>query len=123
MDAGVGVSGHIVKKLLASFGNSFGTFCLAGGNGAEGGEKGRVDGASVIQKRSDDVLDSFDGGRREGFGCVDGDTLNFRTILYRKVFVRLMLRADWGGMLELEEGFGDILGHVHRYNELRVVPI
>ncbi len=71
----VRVGGKVVKKLVDGFGSGFSGSGLLGAQGAEGGKELVVDSLCVVEKDTDDALDSFDAFVRERrtVGFVVGD--------------------------------------------------
>ena len=122
-DSGVGMCCDVVKTLLASFGDGNGAVGLLCCDRAQRGEQGGIDCATVVEECANDVLDVFDVFLGKWFRCVDVHPLNSRTVLDWDVFVRLVLGRRWCGMLELEESFWDIFGHIESHHPFRLVPI
>ena len=111
-DGGVRMSGAVVEQLGDGARGGFGTVGLGAGEGAEGDEQSGVDGASVVEKSTDDFLKTGDAGGGEASGevgwrgelcvfAVDGSCPGMGRVLW----------PDCWGFLEFQECFFDVAGH------------
>ena len=76
-DADIGMHCNVIKELVACFHNRLGSVGFSCRDCAEGSVESRVGCSSVVEERSDDVLDSFDLFWREGRRFVFFHPLNF----------------------------------------------
>ena len=111
-NGGVGMRCSIVEKLGYFLHVGVCSIRLFGSDGAEGGKHRAVDGSSIIEKITDDFLDSCDavfvkGNRR---GCRIGE-LDAGAIVDFVVWMRAMFDFGRLSMGELSDGGFDVDGH------------
>ncbi len=108
----VRVGGKVIKKLVDGFGSGFSGSGLLGAQGAESGKKFVVDSLCIVEKGTDDTLNSFDTfvGERRTVGFVVGD-LGDLAVDDFTVFVRGELALSGNRMVEFDVDVVDVAWH------------
>ena len=122
-DAGVGVGGNVVKKLVDFRGIVFGGRLLLCANGTECKEKSVVDGTAIREHTADNALDPFDSGFVEGRAIVWGNgILDFVEVCDGRAFMQRDLRFGGGAMDVLGKDIFDVAFHGEPEGAVVVVP-
>ena len=93
-----------------------------GGDGADGGQHGVVDGSSIIEESAQNFLDTG------GFRCIEHRSVVMRGVLLSGPIVRRsplvggMFRSFWFRMLQAMEGTFNVARHGNVYRAIGVVP-
>ncbi len=108
----VRVGGEVVKKQVEGFGSGFSGSGLLGAQDAESGKKLVVDSSCVVEKGTDDALDSFDTliGERRTVGFIVGDLGDLAADDFT-VFVRGELALGGHRMVVYDVGVVDVAWH------------
>jgi hypothetical protein len=122
VDAGVGMCCDVIEELVACFRDRLGSVGLSCRNCAEGSEEGGVDCSSVVEERSDNVLDPFDLFQRKGRGFVFFHPLNFRAVLGGCHFIGGLLGYRWMDVLIFCECLSDVSRNVRGDGPIDLIP-
>ncbi len=111
-DDRVGVSGGVVEEVNDGSGGGGGGFGLRAGDCVERDQHGGVDGAGIVEKSADNLLDAVDvsGGKKSrdtGFVGI----LDFRLVDWASPSMWCVLCTGRSGMLKFVERLGNISGH------------
>ncbi len=121
-DACIGVCSNIIKKLMTCVGHGFRALSLLGCRSADGRKNGRVSHTSLIEKCSDNILQTFDAFFGE-WGCgVCRYCLHSCPESDWGSLVWCMLWLQWSLVLVFEECLTDVVWHVEIYHTIDVVP-
>ncbi len=112
-DAGIGMCHDVIKELVACFRDSLGSIRLLCRDCTEGSVESGIDCVSVVEERSDNVLDPFNLFWRERRRFVFFHPLNFRAVLDGCCFIGGMLGYRWMRVLIFCECLSNVSRHVH----------
>ena len=119
----IGMGGGAVKESGDRFHGLSSGVGLLGGDGAERGQHGEIDGSGAEEEDTNDFLDSADAVFVEWWRSVVGRCkLNLGTALNGLMGMRGMLRFGGLGMRESLEGAVDVAGHGEISAAVLVVP-